>query len=612
MKNFADIFDKKTYVLKLLRKQGITEEDKDYIKKCLRKNIIILSIDQKFMLIKLVKDEEFTKECIENYSLGLSLDRQVDLVQGMEDKEYIKSYLEQRKSKLSEYYKMQLVKSVNDIDYMKLCVQDDKLELNSFYKTQLIKNINDSEFTKRCIRDNSLGLTTENKVSLIKEIGDNEFTKKCVIDETLGLSVKEKTELIAETKDLEYIFRCIKDGDLISNMEDKVELIKLTDNPEFIKSCIEDYNIGLSTGDKVKLIKCVRDIDYIKSCIKNEKLCLTERDKLILILGTKNRDIIKEGINKETKDMKKVNLPEGMTVGVEIEAEGFGTMRQALFNGWRAKKDGSLEEGTEIISPVLVGLEKDSKEIYNICNMLKTLGAYASERCGGHVHIGADYLTTYQSYANLVEIWGNVEEILYIISNKEGEITRFGAASKYAVPISEKVEKALESGTINITNETELSNFVQQLQSVQCTRHSGINFMNVNNSYKKTVEFRIPNGTIEPKTWIENINLFGGIISASEKLNIIQLKPENMRTSDEQYYLNVFEELKNSNLSREEKLEILLELTIPEEEKETYRNRYKINSKILEQEGTILQEIRKNSKGKEPVDFKIQKGGEER
>ena len=56
--------------------------------------------------------------------------------------------------------------------------------------------------------------------------------------------------------------------------------------------------------------------------------------------------------------------------------------------------------------------------------------------------------------------------------------------------------------------------------------------MNVTNNYKKTVEFRIPNGTIEPETWIENINLFGGIISASEKLNIIQSKSEEMRTRE--------------------------------------------------------------------------------
>ena len=45
---------------------------------------------------------------------------------------------------------------------------------------------------------------------------------------------------------------------------------------------------------------------------------------------------------------------------------------------------------------------------------------------------------------------------------------------------------------------------------------------------------------------------------------------------------------------------------------EIYRNRYRVNSKILEQEETTLQEIRRNSKGKEPLDFKIQKGGEER
>ena len=37
MRNFTDIFDKKDYILKLLRKQDITEEDKAYVKKMFKK-----------------------------------------------------------------------------------------------------------------------------------------------------------------------------------------------------------------------------------------------------------------------------------------------------------------------------------------------------------------------------------------------------------------------------------------------------------------------------------------------------------------------------------------------------------------------------------------------
>lgn len=604
MRKIVDVFDKKSYLLKMLKKQNITEEDKKYIKKCLVNKNISLSNDQRFMLVKLVGDEEFIKKCVENSFLDLGLDREVDLVQEIKDNKYIKNYIKQKNIVLSNYYKCQLIKKTKDIEYIKECVKDKSLELESFYKLQLIMYINDKEFTKECIKDKELELKPDAKVILIIKLKDKEFIKECVKDQSLELGIKEKINLIVETGDFNYILKCIIDDNLILKSKDKVELIKQTGNPEFIKKCINDENIRLSTEDKVKLIKCIKDPNYIKACIEDEKLNLTDREKLILILNTKNGNMIENFINNKEDNIKKINLPEGMTAGIEIEAEGFGTLRQTLFNGWRAKQDNSLKDGTEIVSPILLGTEKDSNEIYNICNMLKMLKSNVSERCGGHVHIGADYLTTYQSYINLVEIWGNVEEILYLISNQEGEITRFEAVSKYAVPISEKIDDALKKGTINITDEMQLSDFVHQLQLAQYSRHTGINFMNISNPYKKTIEFRISNGTIEPETWVENINLFGGIISASEKLNKIQLKIEEERTEEEQQYLKKFEKLKDTTILREEKLENLLELTVPKEEREIYRNRYKVNSKIFDKEAIILGELRKRSTGGKALDFK--------
>lgn len=37
-----------------------------------------------------------------------------------------------------------------------------------------------------------------------------------------------------------------------------------------------------------------------------------------------------------------------------------------------------------------------------------------------------------ESWVNLIEIWGNTEKLLYIISNKAGEISREGAVYDYA------------------------------------------------------------------------------------------------------------------------------------------------------------------------------------
>ena len=60
-------------------------------------------------------------------------------------------------------------------------------------------------------------------------------------------------------------------------------------------------------------------------------------------------------------------------------------------------------------------MEKNSEQIKKVCSRLNNLGQIASERCGGHIHIGSDYLTTAESWCNLIDIWGNAEEILFIL-----------------------------------------------------------------------------------------------------------------------------------------------------------------------------------------------------
>ena len=81
-------------------------------------------------------------------------------------------------------------------------------------------------------------------------------------------------------------------------------------------------------------------------------------------------------------------------------------------------------------------------EINEICLLLNRLGQKISERCGGHIHIGSDYLTTKESWLNLLQLWSNNEELLYIIANKEGETPRF-MLSSYAKPYSSALEKKL-------------------------------------------------------------------------------------------------------------------------------------------------------------------------
>ena len=94
--------------------------------------------------------------------------------------------------------------------------------------------------------------------------------------------------------------------------------------------------------------------------------------------------------------------------------------------------DGSLTMGAglEVVSPILKDNKEDVEDIYMVCNMLQEAKQEVGICCGGHVHIGSDYLTSKESYANFYEIWGNTERIMYIISNEKGTIPRHKARNK--------------------------------------------------------------------------------------------------------------------------------------------------------------------------------------
>ena len=91
-----------------------------------------------------------------------------------------------------------------------------------------------------------------------------------------------------------------------------------------------------------------------------------------------------------------------------------------------------------------------------------------------------------------------------------------------------KLSDEYAKATINLENENDLSNFIEEIQNVQKDRYSGLNLLNINNG-KNTIEFRVPNGTINPDTWIENARLFGRIVEISQKLVEIEKKPEEER-----------------------------------------------------------------------------------
>ena len=285
-----------------------------------------------------------------------------------------------------------------------------------------------------------------------------------------------------------------------------------------------------------------------------------------------------------------------MTIGMEIECEGKGSVDayviDDILEGYHAKVDTSLQEGVEVTTPVLNNSREHTEDIYCACKILEDLGQNVSERCGGHIHIGADYLKTKEAYRNLLELWSNNEESIYLISNKKGEISRDGAVT-YATPISKKIEDAIDnnkfSGYEDFTRDDIIKTIkdIQEDQRGRGGRRTGINFLTINSNDINTVEFRLSNGTIDANTWIENATLFGNIIAVSQRLSEIQQK--ETITEEEQDMLDKFELLKTKDISNEDRLNNFLDLCVPDKFRQVFIDRYIENSKILE-EATKLKE----------------------
>ena len=423
-----------------------------------------------------------------------------------------------------------LIKATEDKKYIKKCIEDrekrEKLKLD-FYIVDLLKAMENKEYIKECIESREkreeLKLACSDIIDLIEAMEDKEYIRECIENqekrEKLGLIIRNIVYLIEATEDKKYIRECIKNRDKLG--------LDTPNIAHLIKKYIRNREkLDLNGNMTSELILLSGNIDYIIWCEKNLELQKLDKEKIKIFTKKSN-----------------IKLPSDMTIGVEIESEGEKKDNSYLIElltedaEWETKRDGSLRNGTEIVSPVLAGnKEKASNEIKNVCAVLNGIPQTVSERCGGHIHIGADYLKTKKDMVNLIKIWSNAEKILYIISNEKGEIPR-KKVLKYAPPISKKLEKAIKDGTINIESEEDLEKFTHEVVKTQEDRYSDVNFCNIGSKEKNTIEFRLPNGTINPNTWIENVNLFGGIVKVAHELSVIQEKTEEQMTEYEKKLL---------------------------------------------------------------------------
>ena len=570
-RNFMQDIEKNGLIDYFLQNMNNNVENADVYKFCLT-------------LCKHISNKSIVKKIIEDMIYSSAVDEVVALIKATEDPEYIKE------------------KWLEDVKKMHaLGIYGDRA-------VALIKATGDPEYIKECLENvekmQALYINGDRAVNLIKETGDSEYIKEKWLEnvkkmQALGIEGRNAVILIKATKDIEYIKKLLKNKEKTKalNIQDfhAIELIRTVEEKEpgyikeYIKNHIKNRKINeLESTFLAQVIIMTGDAEFIDYCENSD------------VLNHETREIL----DRFTK-MPPVTLPDKMTIGIEIESEGLASREEIagiIGNlSWKLKPDDTLDDGIEAVPSSGLTPSTAGDEIYGACKALCLSGQTISERCGGHIHIGADYLTDLQDWKNLRTIWNDTEKILYIISNRKGEIPRKGVLV-YARPISGNDESKQE--TINLENESDLEKFIVGTKIIQGTRYSGINYCNVGRKEKNTIEFRLPNGTLDPTTWIENINFFGGLVRVSHELSKIMLKSEEQRTEEEKKMLYNYEVIQMEQDERKV-AEALIGLCVSQEQMQTYLDRYDENSELLEKTPELNDRlnglIRKNKIGQKTI-----------
>ena len=320
---------------------------------------------------------------------------------------------------------------------------------------------------------------------------------------------------------------------------------------------------GLPTTreDKKNLLVAIKD----KNVRKQIELVYLSRDELVNTLDTNSISLI--------------GLPEDMTVGVELEAEGelscaFNGLR--ICDNWQAKGDASLEKGIEVVSPILHDSLEDMTDLSMVCQIMKQCELSTSDRCGGHIHIGSKYLDTKEAFGNFLTLWLANEESIYRMCNSSGESFREGT-DHYAKPISLLYENGDENIFSDISNAKTRDELVGIIKNFQKGHNNGLNTDNINYEENDTIEFRISNGTLNFEEIQNNIRLYGRLMQRSKEVSLLQAKLESGQevSEIEQKKINGFENLCNQQYKTEEKGQMLIDFLFEEDEREPYISRYK-------------------------------------
>ncbi len=416
-----------------------------------------------------------------------------------------------------------------------------------------------------------------------------------------------------------------KDGNVVTKdksilvikyiLQDKFENAdnKLT---ERLKAMLRGFDLAKITQEDIKLFRDniqdivqkgldIEDIFFIKNISSSQTALLAysklpeELKKQVLSLNIVAKKTEIENVLGALSYIKKqkenyehienIGLNEKTTFGIELELNGISPeVLQGLigkgklyenfkekydlnsgFRDWTIDYDGTVPDGVELISPVMSDKQKDWNSLEEVCIAMKALNASVGGNCGGHIHIGTNILgTDEKAWKNLFKIWKLAEPIIYKVSNKAGEEFRTSTL-KEATPVANIIEDMFEKDIITIKNRQDVINVATEYtkrysDGVSCSgRTKSMNLQCIAEGKQDTIEFRIPNSSLDFTELQNNIKLFSRIVEVSKQLSL-----------NEEYKKDIFEKFMTSK-DEEERMYALIDLLFDDDkDKKIFYERY--------------------------------------
>ena len=440
------------------------------------------------------------------------------------------------------------------------------------------------------------------------------YVKACLGDKfkDVDISVIERLKSVFRNYDLNNI--SIEELDFIGeNYEEDIEELYYLKNivssedalrayselPEELQERILKYNIVAHKED-VRSVLNALDLVAIKKDEEKRQIIQSEKtssfpnlEKSISRLPFKKAQEFLEFIKTKRMDFvrENVGLDERITYGIELEMAGFLPedfrelqKRNEIFNelrkrreiksslrGWKIDEEGTVDNGNglEYITPTMRDKKSDWDELEDACKLVNSLGVRTTDDCGLHIHIGADILgTDEKAWKNLFELWREIEPFAYKMCNKSGEKNRAGILN-HAGPTASIIDDMFKKDLVKINSSEDVKKVADEYtrRYIKFKTFSGrtksMNLQCIAEGKQNTIEFRIPNGELDPVEIQRNVLFFGKIVEVSKKL-----------AEDKEYKKDIFESLKKEKNPNRKVLYILDLLFDDIDSKAVFLDRY--------------------------------------